>query len=69
SVIGSIERSGNDYVSTAIDSTTGAGGGGDIPFEETLGSMAKTLGTALGVDRATLDAHIELGKPVTAALA
>ena len=68
SVIGGIERNGNDYRSVSIDSTTGAAGG-DIPYEETLASMAKTLGTALGVDEATLNANIKLGKPVKAALA
>ena len=47
-VIGGIERQGNDYRATSIDGTTGASVG-DIPYEETLGSMAKTLGVALGV--------------------
>ena len=68
SVVGGIERHENDYRSTSIDSATGASGG-DIPFEDSLGAMAKTLGRALGVDQATLDKNIFRGKPVLSALA
>lgn len=67
-VIGGIERSGDDYISRSIDSTTGAAGG-DIPYEETLGSMTKTLGLALGVPSARLDQFIKLGRPVMSAFA
>lgn len=68
SVIGGVERSGNDFRSTSIDSTTGLPGG-DIPFEENLGAMAKTLGAALGVPSEVLDESVHLGRPVRAALA
>ena len=67
-VIGGIEPAGNDYNARSIDSVTGAPGG-DIPFEETLGSMGKTLGVALGIPRDRMDAAVKLGRPVEAALA
>lgn len=68
SLIGGIERRGNDYTSRTIDAETGAAGG-NIPFDETFSSMAKTLGTALGVSSTTLDEGIKKGVPVQAALA
>jgi hypothetical protein len=53
-----------------IVSATGAGDlSGDIPFEETLGAVGKTLGTALGIGAPALDENILVGKPVKAALA
>lgn len=67
-VVGGIQRSGDDYVATAIDARTGAPGG-NIPFDETLASMAKTLGCALGVPLDTLEAAIAQGRPVASALA
>jgi hypothetical protein len=66
-VVGGIELGGGDFQARSIDSTTGAAGG-DIPFDATLGSMAKTLGTALGVSSDRLDAMIRVGKPVASAL-
>ncbi|MEO1228521.1 MAG: hypothetical protein AAFZ18_06430 [Myxococcota bacterium] len=68
SVVGGLERSGNDYRSTSIDPDTG-GRIGSIPYDESLASMAKTLGVALGVDETALNAQIKLGQPVRAALA
>jgi uncharacterized protein (DUF1501 family) len=69
-VIGGLEPKAGDYAAQAIVSATGAGSDtGDIPFEETLGALGKTLGTAIGVSPAALDDNILLGKPVTAALA
>lgn len=68
SVIGGIERNGNDYRATGIDAETG-GKGTSISYEETLGSMAKTLGTALGIEAKQLDAYVDQGRPVPAALA
>ena len=72
SVIGGIElnTSGNDYRATGIDSASGGSAdGGDIPYENTLGSAGKTLGMACGVPQAVLDDQITLGMPVLAALA
>jgi uncharacterized protein DUF1501 len=69
-VVGGLEPKAGDYAAQAIVSATGAGSDtGDIPFEETLGALGKTLGTAIGVAPAALDENILLGKPVTAALA
>jgi hypothetical protein len=67
-VIGGIERSGNDYRSRSIDAVTGAAGG-DIPFSDTLGAMAKTLGAAAGLPRSALDEAIRAGRPVESAFA
>lgn len=68
-VVGGLEAKSNDYVATAINATTGAGdASGDIPFQDTLCAMGKTLGAAIGIERATLDQHIGRGKVVTAAL-
>jgi uncharacterized protein (DUF1501 family) len=69
-VIGGLEPKAGDYYATPIQSTTGeaAPGGGDISFQETLGAMGKTLGVAVGADKATLDMQISQGKTVTGAL-
>lgn len=67
-VVGGVERSGNDYRATSIDSASGAVNG-DIPYDDTLGSMAKTLGLALGIPRAQLDEAVKVGKPVLSAFA
>ncbi|MEL6190268.1 MAG: hypothetical protein AAFU79_37070, partial [Myxococcota bacterium] len=65
-VVGGIERVGKDYGATSIDAQTGAARG-NIPFEETFASMAKTLGVAMGVPRSTMDARVKLGQVVEAA--
>ncbi len=69
-VIGGLEPKSGDYYATPIDSVSGRGtpGGGDIPFGETLASVAKTLGRAVGLPKALLDTQISGGKPVAAAL-
>ena len=67
-VVGGVERSGNDYRATSIDSASGAVNG-DIPYDDTLGSMAKTLGLALGIPSAQLDEAVKVGKPVLSAFA
>jgi hypothetical protein len=67
-VIGGLEPKSGDFYATAINSTTGVKGG-DIKFDDTLGAMGKTLGAAVGVDRAALDKEIRTGKVVQAALA
>jgi hypothetical protein len=69
-VIGGLEAKGGDYAATAINSTSGAPDpAGDIKFEDTLGSLGKTLGAALGVARPALDQQISRGKVVTSAVA
>jgi len=70
-VVGGLEPKSGDYGAQAIDAKTGRGvaSGGDVPFEETLSAMGKTLGAALGLAPAVLDANIAQGKIVTGALA
>jgi hypothetical protein len=68
--VGGVTREGDDYSALPIDSTSGAGSpDGDIAYEDGLPSMAKTLGAALGLDDAVLDAEILKGKVIRAAVA
>ena len=69
-IVGGVQLndSGREYVAQSIDSATGAGGDGDIPFEETLGAMGKTLGALAGIDRTRLDEMVTSGKVVDAAI-
>jgi Protein of unknown function (DUF1501) len=72
SVVGGVtlQTGGRDYRAQGIDSASGkANDGGDIPYEQTLGSVGKTLGAALGVARTDLDTQITMGKVVASALA
>jgi hypothetical protein len=70
SVIGGLAPKAGDYAALPIVSSTGAGdAAGDIRFEETLGALGHTLGTAIGIGPAALKENITIGKPVTAALA
>lgn len=65
-----LNKSGTDYRATGINSADGTGNdGGDIPYEQTLGSAGKTLATACGVDRAAIDDTITSGAVIQAALA
>ena len=69
-VIGGLEPKSGDYGATGIASATGRGDGAtDIPFDDTLGALGKTLGAALGLPRSTVDAQIGQGKVVDGALA
>jgi hypothetical protein len=61
SLIGGVklQTNGNDYQATDIDSSSGSSSdGGDIPYNETLGSVGKTLGAACGVAQTDLDTTI-----------
>jgi hypothetical protein len=73
SVIGgpTLQTNGNDYRATGIDSASGASNdaGGDIKYEQTLGSVGKTLAAAVGMAQADIDTAITLGKVIPAALA
>ena len=68
-VVGGVKKnnSGKEYVAQAIDSATG-GVDGDIPYEETLGAMGKTVAAAVGIERDRIDEMIEGGKVVESAL-
>jgi hypothetical protein len=69
-VVGAIGPVDKDYGALAIDSKTGKGvAGGDIPVLETLPSFGRTLLTAVGVDKAAIDAVIIGGTVVSPALA
>lgn len=70
SVIGGLVADGDDYAASPIDSMTGmASDSGDIPYDEGLAAVGKTLGAALGLPDATLDVEVLRGKVITAALA
>ena len=69
-VIGGVGPVGNDYGALPIISKTGKGAAdGDIQPLQTLPSYGRTLLSAVGVDKATLDAEIIGGTVVSAALA
>jgi hypothetical protein len=70
-VIGGVEPTadGVDFKAADIDSASGAAlTGGDVPYRDTMTSMAKSLGAALGVPREVLEERILAGKIVEAAL-
>jgi hypothetical protein len=70
SVIGGLTPIGNDFRAQAIDSVSGLPtASGDIPYEITLSSVAKTICAAVGLSRATANEQITTGKFVEAALA
>lgn len=72
SLIGSValNSTGTDYRATGFDSTTGKGSDtADIPYEQTLASVGKTLAKACGVAQNVIDTQITTGKVITAALA
>jgi Protein of unknown function (DUF1501) len=68
-IVGSIAAVGSDYGCTAITSTSGAGGGGDIATTDTLASFGKTILSSVGVDDTTVGTLISGGKVITGALA
>jgi hypothetical protein len=68
-VIGAVGPVGKDYGALPIDSKTGKGAmGGDIPPLQTLPSFGRTLLSAVGVDKATVDGEIIGGSVISAAL-
>lgn len=70
SVIGGLVRDGDDYAAGDIDSVSGMQtDGGDIPYEDGLASVGKTLGAALGMTDALLTEEILRGKVISAAIA
>jgi len=70
SVIGGLVADSNDFAANGIDSMTGmASESGDIPYDEGLASVGKTLGSVLGLSDATLDIEVLRGKVITAAVA
>jgi hypothetical protein len=68
-VVGGLIPRGNDYQASPFDSATGrASMSGDVTFYASFGSMAKTIGRAIGVSQSVLDANITAGKVLPAAL-
>jgi hypothetical protein len=52
-----------------MDSATGQGrDGGDIPYDQTFGTVAKTMGKALGISNESLDEMIMTGRVLDVAL-
>jgi hypothetical protein len=69
-IIGGVGPLAGDYGALAFNSTTGAGSaGGDIAPGDSLASLGKTALAAVGVDPSVIDASINSGKVVPAALA
>jgi hypothetical protein len=68
-VIGAVGVVDKDYGALAIDSKTGKGGaGGDVPALGSLSSYGRTLLSAVGVDKATVDTAIMGGTVIAGAL-
>lgn len=70
-VVGGVtmQTGGKDYRAQGIDSASGAGNdAGDIPYEETLASVGKTIALATGVSQTVLDTQVTKGKVIRAAL-
>lgn len=59
------------FSAVGIDSASGHAveSGADIPYEETMSSVGKTIGAAVGVKRPALDGAIASGKVIATALA
>jgi hypothetical protein len=69
-VIGAVGPVGKDFGALAIESKTGKGAaGGDVPPTQTLPSYGRTLLSAVGVDKATIDAEFIGGAVIGPALA
>lgn len=71
-VYGGVERSGVDYAAQSIDSATGAGipdGMGDIPHDQTMESVAKTMGCLLGISADEETTKIDGGKVIESVIA
>ena len=70
SVIGGIIAAPKDFKASGFDSDSGQmNEGGDVPYGNTLASVGKTLGRAVGISQAVLDEQISKGKIIPAALA
>ncbi|HEY6561774.1 MAG TPA: DUF1501 domain-containing protein [Polyangiaceae bacterium] len=69
-VVGGLVPFEDDFSAVGIDSASGRAveSGADIPYEETLSSVGKTIGAAVGVTGPALDEAIESGKVISAAL-
>jgi hypothetical protein len=68
----SAAQGGADYTAMSIDMNTGVGvpsGGGNIPFNETFQSAAKTLAAGIGVSQTAVSQNITGGSVINAALA
>lgn len=69
SVVGGLVGDGDDYAAGDIDSVSGMQtDGGDIPYDEGLASVGKTLGAALGMTDALLTEEVLRGKVIKAAI-
>jgi hypothetical protein len=59
---------GIDFKASAINAANGSTSNPNIPFEQTLSSVGKTLATAVGIDAARITKRIDTGRVITGAL-
>ena len=59
---------GIDFKARAINAGNGTTSNANIPFEQTLSSVGKTLATAVGIDAARINKRIDTGRVITGAL-
>ncbi len=69
-VYGKVEESGRDFGAIDIDSATGAGiDGADIPRDQSLEAVAKTVSALTGMESDRIDSRINGGKVIRGAMA
>lgn len=69
-VVGGVAPVRSDYGATAINSSTGASSSsGDVAAIDSLPSFGKSVMAAVGIDQATIDAAIPVGKVIRGGLA
>ncbi len=68
-IVGGIAPDNTEFRALPIDSASGSGSAkGDIPYEETMYAMGKTMGAALGVSTELINENIMGGKIIKGAL-
>lgn len=69
-LVGGMELKNNEYNATPFDSITGASSAaGDVPMNDGLAALGKTIGTAVGLSDAQLNTDVTGGKVIKALLA
>lgn len=67
-IVGGMEAKAGDFSATGINASTGKSNNADIPFEETLPAVGKTLAKAVGIPNGRINTRINGGKIITGAL-
>lgn len=69
-VVGGLAPGGGDYYAQPFDSATGAvSASGDIPLNDSLSAVGKTVAAAVGIPADLIETNIPQSKVIRAALA